>query len=113
MRNVFDQYKQPENRLTHALVSSLSEDSNLLKNFVRWIAGTTAQITVTDDGGGSITHASRENPQRTLRHSCIPVVCDAKLPARVGDQPAFVPGPDFPPGSRMLDEESRALSTRK
>ena len=39
MRNVFDQYKQPENRLTHALVISLSEDPRLLKNFVRWITG--------------------------------------------------------------------------
>ena len=45
MRNIFDQYKQPENRLTHALVSSLSEDPRLLKNFVRWIVGSSAPIT--------------------------------------------------------------------
>lgn len=36
MRNVFDQYTQPENRLTHALVSALSEDRQLLRQFTRW-----------------------------------------------------------------------------
>lgn len=39
MRNIFDQYKQPENRLTHALVSALWEDEKLLRNFVAWITG--------------------------------------------------------------------------
>ena len=36
MRNIFDQYSQPENRLTHALVSALSEDQRLLRRFVLW-----------------------------------------------------------------------------
>jgi hypothetical protein len=39
MRNVFDQFKEPENRLTHALMTSLSEDSVLLKRFVFWATG--------------------------------------------------------------------------
>jgi hypothetical protein len=39
MRNVFDQYQQPENRLTHALLGSLDADRRLLQSFVRWIAG--------------------------------------------------------------------------
>lgn len=39
MRNIFDQYSHPENRLTHALVTSLSEDPKLLNNFVRWVTG--------------------------------------------------------------------------
>ena len=39
MRNIFDQYSQPENRLTHALVSGLAEDKRLLRAFVRWITG--------------------------------------------------------------------------
>jgi hypothetical protein len=39
MRNVFDQYIQPENRLTHALVSSLAADRRLLREFVQWVAG--------------------------------------------------------------------------
>lgn len=36
MRNVFDQYKQPENRLTHALVCALDGDRRLLRPFIRW-----------------------------------------------------------------------------
>jgi hypothetical protein len=39
MRNLFDQYTQPENRLTHALVSSLAQDDDLLREFIRWIMG--------------------------------------------------------------------------
>jgi hypothetical protein len=39
MRNIFDQYKHPENRLTHALVCCLVEDQDLLKRFVRWTVG--------------------------------------------------------------------------
>lgn len=36
MRNIFDQYEQPENRLTHALVCCLAEDKKLLRHFLRW-----------------------------------------------------------------------------
>lgn len=39
LRNLFDQYKQPENQLTHALVSALYEDRGLLNAFVQWITG--------------------------------------------------------------------------
>ena len=39
MRNIFDQYKEPENRLTHALGCCLSEDAHLLKRFIEWIVG--------------------------------------------------------------------------
>jgi hypothetical protein len=38
MRNVFDQYSEPENRLTHALASALAEDPRLLSSFVRHLA---------------------------------------------------------------------------
>ena len=34
MRNIFDQYKQPENRLTHSLATVLHEDTALLKSFL-------------------------------------------------------------------------------
>ena len=34
VRNVFDQYKQPENRLTHSLATVLHEDTALLKSFL-------------------------------------------------------------------------------
>ncbi len=39
MRNIFDQYSQPENRLTHALISSLAADRKLLRRFIRWATG--------------------------------------------------------------------------
>ena len=39
MRNLFDQYNHPENRLTHSLVSSLANDPLLLKEFIRWATG--------------------------------------------------------------------------
>jgi len=35
MRNIFDQYSQPENRVTHALMTALNEDRNLLGRFLR------------------------------------------------------------------------------
>jgi hypothetical protein len=37
MRNIFDQYSQPENRLTHALAVCLSEDRRLLAAWLKWI----------------------------------------------------------------------------
>jgi hypothetical protein len=42
MRNVFDQYTQPENRVTHALVTALAEDQKLLRAFVRRVLGISA-----------------------------------------------------------------------
>ena len=35
MRNIFDQYMQPENRVTHAFVTALNEDRRLLGLFLR------------------------------------------------------------------------------
>jgi hypothetical protein len=39
MRNLFDQYNHPENRLTHSLISSLASDGALLNKFIKWITG--------------------------------------------------------------------------
>jgi hypothetical protein len=39
VRNIFDQYAQPENQLTHAVVSSLGADPALLRKFIRWVCG--------------------------------------------------------------------------
>jgi len=36
MRNLFDQYTQPENRLTHALLCCLDADRTLLQRFILW-----------------------------------------------------------------------------
>ena len=35
LRNIFDQYSQPENRVTHALMTALQEDRKLLGRFLR------------------------------------------------------------------------------
>jgi hypothetical protein len=37
VRNVFDQYEQPENRLTHALFTTLDQDRSLLVPFLYWL----------------------------------------------------------------------------
>jgi len=37
MRNVFDQYEQPENRLTHALMVTLANDKKLVRPFLRFV----------------------------------------------------------------------------
>ena len=37
MRNVFDQYDQPENKLTHALFCALNNDRKLIVPFLRWL----------------------------------------------------------------------------
>lgn len=37
MRNVFDQYHQAENRLTHALLFALDVDKSLLRRFMKWL----------------------------------------------------------------------------
>ncbi len=37
MRNIFDQYRHAENRLTHALISSLNESAPLMKSFAELV----------------------------------------------------------------------------
>jgi hypothetical protein len=37
LRNIFDQYSQPENRITHALLTAINEDQKLLMKFLRLI----------------------------------------------------------------------------
>ena len=44
MRNIFDQYSQPENRVTHALVTALHEDPKLLGSFLADIAGCSPRV---------------------------------------------------------------------
>ncbi|WP_126223577.1 hypothetical protein [Burkholderia ambifaria] len=39
MRNLFDQYSQPENRLTHALACCLDEEPDLMRSFIQWATG--------------------------------------------------------------------------
>lgn len=37
MRNVFDQYEQPENKLTHTLGCTLSNEPRLIRSFLKWL----------------------------------------------------------------------------
>jgi hypothetical protein len=37
MRNIFDQYDQPENKLTHALYCTLANDRQLIRPFLAWL----------------------------------------------------------------------------
>jgi hypothetical protein len=41
MRNLFDQYTQYENQITHSLVSSIAQDQYLLREFIKWTTGHT------------------------------------------------------------------------
>lgn len=76
MRNVFDQYAQPENRLTHALLSSLEADRALLRRFVSWGAGKEARgrrLEVFEQSlpGDPIELAEEEADRRGLPDGCI------------------------------------------
>ena len=44
MRNIFDQYAQPENRVTHALMTALDEDRVLLGLFLHELVKVKAKI---------------------------------------------------------------------
>jgi hypothetical protein len=44
LRNIFDQYSQPENRVTHALMTALNEDRKLLGQFLREIVKVKAPV---------------------------------------------------------------------
>ena len=44
MRNVFDQYDQPENRLTHALMVTLANDKKLLRPFLKFVGAEGAPV---------------------------------------------------------------------
>src|SRR5215469_1690424 len=52
LRNIFDQYSQPENRITHALLTVMNEDRKLLGAFLRELVKVDAP---TDAGNLSIS----------------------------------------------------------
>ena len=76
MRNVFDQYTQPENRLTHAVAYALWADRTLLRRFVHWVTGErlprTAALVVIEQGlPGDPPMAGMEAEERGLPDVCI------------------------------------------
>src|SRR5258706_12151558 len=44
LRNLFDQYSQPENRVTHALMTALDQDRKVLGRFLRELVKVRAPI---------------------------------------------------------------------
>ena len=76
MRNLFDQYTQPENRLTHALVTALTEDGRLLKRFVHFVTGKSAPKgaaldIVEQSFPGEAPRSEEEAEKRGLPDACI------------------------------------------
>lgn len=95
MRNIFDQYSQPENKLTHALVCALSADRRLLRPFLKWL-GTTPpsameSLTITEQQRPGIPLSADEDDEEnpTLPDACIfddddwLLMIEAKVQARV------------------------------
>lgn len=73
MRSVFDQYHQPENQLTHALMCTLDADRSLLRPFLKWLGAknvprTTLHITQQQVPG---VLEPGEDEQRGLPDACI------------------------------------------
>ena len=76
MRNLFDQYSQPENRLTHALLVSLAEDRRLLNAFVQWAFGMNVKkerLSVFEQSlpGEPLDLSEEETQRRGLPDGCI------------------------------------------
>lgn len=76
MRNIFDQYSQPENKLTHSLVASLTQDKQLLKRFLLWSVGKTfsqrSALTVIEQTlPGQAEVSEQEAEKRGLPDACI------------------------------------------
>ena len=76
MRNIYDQYSQPENRLTHALLASLAEDRWLLNAFVLWASGRNVKktkLSVLEQSlhGEPLDLSEEEAERRGLPDGCI------------------------------------------
>ena len=74
MRNLFDQYNQPENRLSHALAVCLHEDRTLLRGFLRWtgvkppVRATQLLITEQSLPGDAPESEEQAERQKVARH---------------------------------------------
>jgi hypothetical protein len=71
LRHLFDQYSQPENRLTHALVMGLSHDEKLLRKFIQQfiqhrIPGKTKIYVVEQSVPGTLESTEEEAEKRGL-----------------------------------------------
>ncbi|MEN1704621.1 MAG: hypothetical protein AAGJ54_03780 [Planctomycetota bacterium] len=75
MRNIFDQYTQPENRLTHALVCTLEADRTLLRPFLAWTAADgipkPSQLHITEQQVPGEMTAGDEGEAKGLPDACV------------------------------------------
>lgn len=75
MRNIFDQYDQPENRLTHALACTLDADRVLLTAFLRWVGAPAvpraADLYITEQQVPGEVESGDETEDRGLPDACI------------------------------------------
>ena len=75
MRNLFDQFSQPENKLTHALASSLAMDAKLARNFAKWAADlsakASAKISVSQQGVPGEPNELGDDERRSLPDACL------------------------------------------
>lgn len=73
MRSVFDQYTQPENKVTHALMTALAKDAKLLGDFVRWVDGEAPRgpYLVTEQQVPGNPASGEESESRGLPDGCI------------------------------------------
>jgi hypothetical protein len=109
MRNIFDQYKHPENRLSHALAVCLNEDRPLLGEFVSWVGGAAPAsnvdlLVVEQRLPGDLPESEEETERRGLPDIVIHddeswcILIESKIQAKLtGDQ---------------LDRHSRTLRRR-
>lgn len=74
MRNIFDQYDQPENKLTHALVSTLSHDRQLIRPFLHWLKAKhippTREINITEQEIPGLSTGGDEQEKKGLPDAC-------------------------------------------
>ena len=70
LRNVFDQYEQRENRVTHALATALAEDAGLLRAFLKELADCTpprgARLTVEEQALPGEAESGGDSEERGL-----------------------------------------------
>lgn len=95
VRNIFDQYSQPENKLTHALVCALSVDRSLLRPFLKWLGAspprTFESLTITEQQRPGIRLSADDESEEsfTLPDACLfddddwLLMIEAKVQARI------------------------------
>lgn len=74
MRNIFDQYEQSENRLTHALICTLSNDHKLIRPFLKWLkigSIPSVRLRLVEQQLPGANVSGEENDEKGLPDACI------------------------------------------